>query len=68
MRDLFMMLSRPKPVIHPRRPPRQVDLFGVILLFVTIGLPISLLYQVSVHYFGDHPAVAVVDLLRNGQP
>ncbi|WP_200284229.1 hypothetical protein [Rhabdochromatium marinum] len=63
-----MMMSRPKSVIAPRHKGRRIDLFSVIFVFVIIALPLSVLYQVSVHYFGDNPAVAVVDMLRTGTP
>ncbi len=62
-----MILSRPKSTIRYRRETRRVDLFGAILLFVMIALPVSLLYQISAHYFGDNPAIAVVDMLRASQ-
>lgn len=68
-----MMPLRPKSTIRAPRRGGRIDLFGAILVFVLIALPMSLLYQISVHYLGDSPAVAVVDMLRtnpagNSQP
>ncbi|EIC20702.1 hypothetical protein [Thiorhodovibrio frisius] len=63
-----MMMLRPKSAIAPRRQGRRIDLLSAVLVFVLIALPVSLLYQISVHYLGDNPAVAVVDMLRTGEP
>lgn len=59
-----MKMSRSKLAIVRRRGGRRFDLFAALLLFVTLALPLSVIYQISVHYLGDSPAVAVADLLR----
>lgn len=66
--SITMMILRPKSAIARPRRHRRIDLFSAVLFFVLVGLPMSLLYQVSVHYLGDNPAVAVVDMLRTGEP
>jgi hypothetical protein len=63
-----MKMSQPQFVITQRRGGRRIDLFSAVLLFVIFALPLSVLYQVSVHYLGDNPAVAVTDLLRINDP
>jgi len=63
-----MMMLRPKSAFASPRRRRRIDLFSAVLFFVLVGLPMSLIYQVSVHYLGDNPAVAVVDMLRTGGP
>ncbi|WPL17796.1 hypothetical protein Thiowin_02838 [Thiorhodovibrio winogradskyi] len=62
-----MMTSRPKSALRSQPKGHRIDLFSALLLFVVIALPMSLLYQVSVHYLGDNPAVAVVDMLRTSE-
>ncbi|MBK5967623.1 hypothetical protein CCR91_02290 [Thiorhodovibrio winogradskyi] len=61
-------MLRPKPAFASPRRRRRIDLFSAVLVFVLLGLPMSLIYQVSVHYLGDNPAIAFVDMLRVGEP
>lgn len=44
--------------MSPKRSRRKPDLFAVLLVAVTVGMSVTLAYQVTVYYGGDAPPIA----------
>jgi hypothetical protein len=44
--------------MSPQRSRRKPDLFSVLLIAVTIGMTVTLAYQVNLYYGGDAPPIA----------
>ena len=44
--------------MSPQRSRRKPDLFAVLLIAVTLGMTVTLTYQINLYYGGDAPPIA----------
>jgi len=49
-----------------RRPPRKPDLFSILLIVVTLGMSVTLAYQIDLYYNSGNLSVA--EQARNTSP